>query len=132
MRMRRGVSGLLAGVVLFVGAQRVGAQGTGVQEDPRTKAREAWIAHLQTELTLTEQQVKDVRGVLETLKPGELTGGDAGVLSPEALAERRERGRQAIQKIDALLTPDQRTRWAQMREKRRQEHAAPAPASPRD
>jgi len=95
----------------------------GADEATRAKAREAWIERIKGELTLSEQQVTDIRTILETEKPAEVAG-----------EERRQRSKEAIDKIDAVLTPEQRTRWAQMREKRRQgkgatttPEASPAP-----
>jgi hypothetical protein len=124
MKGLRRLSLLLLGIALF--ARPVLA----AEDEARVKAREAWIAHLQAELGLNEDQAKEIRTVLETMKPGELTGGgDNGVSSPAAIADRRERSRQAIQKVEAILTPEQRTRWAQMREKRLQERRGAAPAA---
>jgi hypothetical protein len=130
MERYRWLIGALVALALVAGGGAAGAQ-----EAPHIKAREAWLARLKGDLTLTEQQVKDVRAVLETLKPGELAGG-AAAGDGSAAAERRERSRQAIQKINDLLTPEQRTLWAKLREKRSQHGkagAAPTPTpTPRD
>jgi hypothetical protein len=102
-------------------------------EAGRVKAREAWLERIKGELTLSEQQVQEIRTILESEKPGEVAG-DAGGDGSTAVADRRQRSKEAIHKIDAVLTPEQRTRWAQMREKRRQgkgaattPEASPAP-----
>jgi septal ring factor EnvC (AmiA/AmiB activator) len=104
-------------------------------EDARARAREAWIARLRTELSLDDEQVKGVRSVLESLKPGEASNAADGSATPAA--DRKERSQEAIKRINDLLTAEQRARWAQMREKRRHEHgAAPGtsagPATPRN
>lgn len=106
----------------------LGVATAGAQEDPHLKAREAWISRLTTDLTLTAEQVKGVRTVLATLKPGELAGGAAAGDSAAA-AERRERSKQAIQKINELLTPEQQKLWAQLREKRSQGRPQPSPTA---
>lgn len=115
---------LLGALVVFV----LGIPPAGAQEDPHLKAREAWITRLTTDLTLTPEQVKGLRVVLETLKPGELAGGAAPGDSAAAV-ERRERSKQAIQKINDLLTPEQRTLWAQLREKRSQGRPQASPTA---
>jgi len=91
----------------------------------RVKAREAWLERIKGELTLSEQQVKEIRTILESEKPGEVASetGAGGAAAPAA-TDRRQRSKEAIQKIDAVLTPEQRTHWAQMREKRRQSKGA--------
>jgi hypothetical protein len=113
---------------MLVVVMLLGMAPAQAQEDPHLKAREAWIARLTTDLTLTPEQVKGLRGVLETLKPGELAGG-AAAGDGAAAAERRERSKQAIQKINDLLTPEQRTLWAQLREKRSQPRPQASPTA---
>ena len=81
----------------------------------RVKAREAWLERIKGELTLSEPQLKEIRTILENEKPNQVEG-----------EERRQRSKEAIEKIDAVLTPEQRTHWAQMREKRRQAKGASA------
>lgn len=107
-------------------------------ETPRVKAREVWLERIKGELTLSEQQVKDIRAILESEKPAQIAPpAGAGADGSTAVADRRQRSKEAIHRIDALLTPEQRTHWAQMREKRRQSkataatpEASPAPQQP--
>jgi len=84
-------------------------------DSTRANAREAWLERIKGELALSEQQVKEIRTILEAEKPAEVTG-----------EERRQRSKEAIEKIDAVLTSEQRTHWAQMREKRRRAKGAEA------
>lgn len=85
----------------------------------RSKAREAWLERIKGDLTLSDQQVKEIRTILESEKPAEVAGED-----------RRQRSKEAIEKIDAVLTPEQRTLWAQLREKRRHAKGAATAAEP--
>ena len=97
----------------------------------RVKAREAWLERIKGELALSDEQVKEIRAILESEKPAEVAA-EAGAAGDTAVAttDRRQRSKEAIEKIDAVLTPEQRTHWAQMREKRRHAKGAPAAAEP--
>jgi hypothetical protein len=116
-------TGWAFGVIVALGLMTLPVRA---DEAGRLKAREAWIERIKGELALSEEQVKEIRTILESEKPALASEAGAAVDGSAALPDRRQRSKEAIQKIDAVLTPEQRTRWAEIREKRRQAKGASA------
>jgi Spy/CpxP family protein refolding chaperone len=108
--MRRTLSIALFGLVLSLAAP-VAAQATG--RGP------AHLQHLATELGLDAQQTAAVREIFQSTRADRERIRAMPHGSPEQIAARRQLAEQTHTRIDAVLTPDQRTRFAELRAQHR-------------
>ena len=102
-------------------AQEHGAMG-GSPMGPMTP--EARLKMLTEKLNLTEDQQAKLKPVLEDqAKQMKALHDDASLAPADKQAKMKELHESSIEKLNAILTPDQQAKWKQMRQEMMQKHS---------
>jgi Spy/CpxP family protein refolding chaperone len=128
MRVSKATWALLLGAGLACGSGAALAQQAGVTKDQAQVDKSSADAHLQAmakQLNLTDEQKEKLKPIL-TSEAEEITALRNGpaLTPPQKRSKMMEIGEKYRPQINAVLTPEQQTKWKAMRQEMMEKHKA--------
>lgn len=106
-----------------------GGQGEPGRQGPRGPRVEDQLARLRERLSLTDAQVPKIEAILRAGAEESRADRESNLAPEERMKRRRERTAKTDASIDALLTPEQKAKFAEMK-KEREERMRDRPGGP--